>query len=73
MTTKQRLHKLVDELSETRAAEALSELQAGAAKESAMEPSEMLNAPKSWGWEKTAWGDPMPNVVTWVAESRQGR
>jgi hypothetical protein len=69
MTIKERLHKLVDELSEAKAAETLSELQSG----TAAEPPEMLSAPKSWGWEKTAWGDPMPNVVAWVAESRQGR
>ena len=73
MTIKERLHKLVDELSETKeaeAAEVLAELQADTVDE---EPPEMLPAPESWGWDKTAWGKPMPNVVAWVAQSRQGR
>jgi hypothetical protein len=39
----------------------------------AEEPPEMASAPASWGWDKTAWGEPMPNVVAWLAQSRQGR
>jgi hypothetical protein len=30
----------------------------------------MLPLPK--GWEKTFWGEPMPNVAAWVRESRAG-
>jgi excisionase family DNA binding protein len=36
----------------------------------AIEPAEMLPLPK--GWEKTASGDPMPNVPAWIRESRAG-
>jgi hypothetical protein len=33
---------------------------------------DMLPLPKEWGWEKTRWGTPMPNVAAWVRESREG-
>ena len=36
-------------------------------------PPEMASAPASWGWDKTAWGEPMPNVLAWLQQSRQGR
>jgi excisionase family DNA binding protein len=36
----------------------------------AIEPPEMLPLPK--GWEKTFWGEPMPNVVAWIHRSRAG-
>jgi excisionase family DNA binding protein len=32
---------------------------------------DMLPVPKEWGWEKTRWGTPMPNVVALVRESRE--
>lgn len=32
---------------------------------------DMLSLPKGWG-EKTFWGEPMPNVVAWIRESREG-
>jgi hypothetical protein len=76
MTTKERLHKLVDGLSvakESEAAKVLAKLQVDAAAENLEERPEMVSAPKSWGWDKTAWGAPMPNVVAWVDQSRQGR
>ncbi len=38
----------------------------------ALEPAEMLPVPKDWGWDETSWGDPMPNVVAWIRESRAG-
>jgi hypothetical protein len=80
MTTRERLHKLVDELSEAEADDALN-LIASRSKNDAVdadpdtsrEPPEMASAPESWGWDKTAWGAPMPNVVAWVDRSRQGR
>ena len=31
---------------------------------------DMLPLPE--GWEKTFWGEPMPNVVAWIRESRAG-
>ena len=34
------------------------------------EDDEMLPLPP--GWEKTFWGEPMPNVVRWIRESRRG-
>lgn len=71
MTTKERLHKLVDELSEDEADEARLIVNENA--DIPEEPPEMLPAPKSWAWDKTTWGEPMPNVVAWVDRSRQGR
>jgi excisionase family DNA binding protein len=41
----------------------------------AMQPGgypDMLPLPKEWGWEKTFWGAPMPNVAAWIRESRAG-
>jgi excisionase family DNA binding protein len=38
----------------------------------AIEPAEMLPVPKEWRWDKTFWGEPMPNVVAWIRESRAG-
>jgi excisionase family DNA binding protein len=32
---------------------------------------DMLPVPEEWGWEKTRWGTPMPNVAAWVRESRE--
>jgi excisionase family DNA binding protein len=32
---------------------------------------DMLPVPKEWGWEKTRWGTPMPNVVALIRESRE--
>ncbi len=32
----------------------------------------MLPLPKEWGWDKTSWGEPMPNVAAWIRESRAG-
>ena len=36
----------------------------------AIEAPDMLPLPK--GWEKTFWGEPMPNVAAWIRESRAG-
>ncbi len=33
---------------------------------------QMLPVPEDWGWARTSWGVPMPNVVAWVRESRAG-
>lgn len=38
----------------------------------AIESPEMLPVPDEWGWEKTFWGQPMPNVVAWIRASRTG-
>ncbi len=32
---------------------------------------DMLPVPAEWGWGKTFWGEPMPNVAAWVRESRE--
>jgi excisionase family DNA binding protein len=32
---------------------------------------DMLPVPKEWGWDKTRWGTPMPNVVALIRESRE--
>jgi excisionase family DNA binding protein len=40
----------------------------------AMQPGpypDMLPVPKEWGWEKTRWGTPMPNVAALIRESRE--
>lgn len=34
--------------------------------------AEMLPVPKSWGWDRTFDGKPMPNVVEWIHRSREG-
>jgi excisionase family DNA binding protein len=33
---------------------------------------EELPVPAAWGWDKTFWGEPMPNVVAAVRRSRAG-
>ena len=33
---------------------------------------EMLPLPEAWGWQRTFWGEPMPNVAAWIRESREG-
>ncbi|MDP9321642.1 MAG: helix-turn-helix domain-containing protein [Chloroflexota bacterium] len=33
--------------------------------------AEMLQVPKSWGWDRTFDGKPMPNVVEWIRRSRE--
>jgi hypothetical protein len=71
MTTKEHLHKLIDGLSERDAATA--RLVFDEETDTSADPPEMLPVPKSWGWDETAWGEPMPNVVAWVGQSRQGR
>jgi excisionase family DNA binding protein len=38
----------------------------------AVAPPDMLPLPNEWGWRKTVWGDPMPNVAAWIRESRAG-
>lgn len=32
----------------------------------------MLPAPRSWGLDRTFYGEPMPNVVAWIRRSREG-
>jgi excisionase family DNA binding protein len=36
----------------------------------AIQPADMLPLPR--GWKETFWGEPMPNVATWIRESRAG-
>lgn len=38
----------------------------------AFEHADMLPVPKEWGWDETFSGEPMPNVVAWIRESRTG-
>jgi excisionase family DNA binding protein len=33
---------------------------------------DMLPVPEEWGWGKTFWGEPMPNVAAWIRKSRAG-
>jgi len=35
-----------------------------------VEEPKMLPLPK--GWQRTFWGEPMPNVVAWIHRSREG-
>ncbi len=81
MTTKERLHALVDELSEQEADEAfeyiVSRLErtssVAAASENGVtdEPDDAM-APLPEGWGETLTGEPMPNVVAAVRRSREG-
>jgi len=80
MTTREKAHKLLDELPESEIEPIVEILAsrgengiAGSDTDSAREPPEMASAPESWDWDRTAWGEPMPNVVAWLDESRQGR
>jgi excisionase family DNA binding protein len=36
------------------------------------DPPGMLPLPKSWRWDTTSTGDPMPNVAAWIRDSRHG-
>jgi excisionase family DNA binding protein len=38
----------------------------------ALEAPDMLPVPAAWRWEKTFWGEPMPNVAARIRESRAG-
>lgn len=71
MTTKERLHRLVDTLSEREAEDALrlldTELRAAHAEFGDGE-SEIASLPDGWGTTLT--GEPMPDVVAAVRRSR---
>jgi len=86
MTTREQAQKLLDELPDSELEPLVEIMAAHGIREGVLEngaaegdtgplqaPPEMASVPESWGWEKTAWGEPMPNVVAWVDESRQGR
>ncbi len=80
MTTREKAQKLLDELPEDEL-EPVVEILASRGEDNtadtrggvASEEPEIASVPASWGWDKTAWGTPMPNVVAWVDQSRQGR
>ena len=65
MTVKQRLHQLVDELSDREAEDALRLLDARLQREG----SEMASLPDGWG--ETLTGEPMPDVAAAVRRSRE--
>ena len=72
MTTKERLHLLVDELSDGEAEDTLRLLDARRRREHAAladSGSEMAVLPTGWG--ETLTGEPMPNVVAAVRRSRE--
>ncbi|MHB1571525.1 MAG: hypothetical protein ACYCXW_10550 [Solirubrobacteraceae bacterium] len=69
MATRDRLHKLIDELPDT--PEAARRIEAAW---QALEPiDEHEMAPLPAGWDRMANGQPMPNVVAAVHRSREGR
>ena len=72
MTTKERLHRLVDELSDREAEDTLRLLDARRQEEqvnAAGSGSEMAVLPRGWG--KTLTGEPMPDVAAAVRRSRE--
>ena len=70
MTTKERLHKLVDELSDREAENTLRLLDARHRGEHTEgDRSEMAPLPDGWGHTLT--GEPMPDVVAAVRRSRE--
>lgn len=70
MTTKERLHKLVDELSDHEAENTLRLLDARhRGDHSESNESEMASLPAGWG--NTLTGEPMPDVVAAVRRSRE--
>jgi hypothetical protein len=87
MTTKERLHKLVDglpEAKEAEAAEALAELQADVGEGNGAEPRRTVDDwDKQWGEPETAWmpeswktfedGTPQPDWLATLDEVRRGR
>lgn len=70
MTTKGRLHKLVDELSDREAETTLRLLDAMRRGEH-IEGSESEMAALPAGWGQTLTGEPMPNVAAAVRRSRE--
>jgi hypothetical protein len=72
MTTKERLHRLVDELSDREAKDTLRLLYARRQEEqvnAASGGSEMAALPQGWG--ETLTGEPMPDVAAAVRRSRE--
>jgi hypothetical protein len=72
MTTKERLHRLVDELSDREAENTLRLLDArrqGEQDDAAAGDEEIAGLPPGWG--ETLTGEPMPNVVAAVRRSRE--
>ena len=71
MTTKERLHRLVDELSDREAENTLRLLDARHQGEQAdAEAGETEMAALPHGWGETLTGEPMPNVAAAVRRSR---
>ncbi|HUB36219.1 MAG TPA: hypothetical protein VL972_05295 [Solirubrobacteraceae bacterium] len=74
MTTKERLHQLVDELSNREAEDTLRLLDARLREEPTNDAdgeSEMAVLPQGWG--ETLTGEPMPDVAAAVRRSREMR
>lgn len=71
MTTKERLHRIVDELTDSEAEEALRALaeRRQAEEGGGEEAGEMAALPEGWG--ETLTGEPMPDVVGAVRRSRK--
>jgi len=72
VTTKERLHRLVDELSDRAAEDTLRLLDARLQEEQGVAAggeSEMAALPQGWG--QTLTGEPMPDVAAAVRRSRE--
>lgn len=72
MTTRERLHRLVDQLSDREAEDTLRLLDAKREKalaEATDSDPEMAPLPEGWG--ETLTGEPMPNVAAAVRRSRE--
>jgi hypothetical protein len=72
MTTREKAHKLLDELPESEI-EPIVEILASRGKNGGgVESDEDEMAPLPEGWGETLTGEPMPNVVAAVRRSREG-
>lgn len=69
VTTKDRLHQLVDELSDREAEDTLRLLDARLQGASENARGEMASLPEGWG--ETLTGEPMPDVAAAVRRSRE--
>jgi hypothetical protein len=70
MTTKERLHQLVDTLNDREAEDALRLLDAELQAQTVERHGEIEIAPLPAGWGTTLTGEPMPDVAAAVRRSR---
>ena len=72
MTTREKAHKLLDELPESEIGPIVEILASRGENGGVEESGEDEMAPLPEGWGETLTGEPMPNVVAAVRRSREG-